>query len=186
MGASAGRGFANAEQGIQSLAFDALERLIGLGFLDALAVQHHILNPIDHPGLRRLSIPAAATRLLVKGLGVAWQIKVSHETDIGFVDAHAKGNGCDHDEALFQLKPSLVFPPRHGIEPGMVGEGLEARGIQKCSDLLGLASGLAVDDSGLSVSSLPQKWKQLLFWAFLGEKGVADVGAIKTGDETAR
>ena len=43
-------------------------------------------------------------------------------THVRFVDAHAEGDGRDHDDIVFFLKALLAFRAERGVETGVIGE----------------------------------------------------------------
>ena len=47
---------------------------------------------------------------------------MSDKTDIGFVYAHTKGDGCDDNDLLIAQKPLLVVLPNAGAQTRMVGQ----------------------------------------------------------------
>src|SRR5216684_3506376 len=73
----------------------------------------------------QLVAPDAALALLEIGA-----VEMGDEADIGLVDAHAEGDGRDHDDALLFEEPVLVALARSGIHAGMVGERGAALGAE--------------------------------------------------------
>ena len=68
---------------------------------------------------------------------------------VRFVDAHAKRNGGDDDNAFLALEARLVLGPRPRIHAGMIGQGLDSLRLQPGSGFVDLAPRQAIDDSGI-------------------------------------
>ena len=110
---------------------------------------------------------------------------MSHKTDIGFVDAHAKRQGGDHHHAVVAQKPGLVASPIGSAHAGVIGQRIKALLDQPGGGVVDPLAGGAVDDTGLA-GEFAQEGEQLAPWLILDDDAVADIGAIKTGDELTR
>ena len=75
------------------------------------------------------------------------------EAHVGFVYAHAEGDGRHHDDAVFALKPRLVQGARVGVHAGVIGERGHALLAEPGRGLLDLAPRQAIDDAGLPICS---------------------------------
>ena len=75
---------------------------------------------------------------------------MGNETDVGFVDPHAEGNGGHHDDAGFAQKTVLAGLPVGVVHAGMVGQRVEALGAKKRAGLVDLFAGQAIDDTAFA------------------------------------
>ena len=119
------RRFAVGEHGVKLLALDALLLVGRVGVLDHLAVDHHVVQPVGHPALGGLAVASGAPGFLVIGLEALRQVEVGDEAHVGLVDAHAEGDGRDHDDAVLAQEALLVALARLRVEPGVVGQGAD-------------------------------------------------------------
>ena len=72
------------------------------------------------------------------------------EADVGLVDAHAEGDGCDHDDAVLAHEPVLVPLAHVGVEAGVVGQRGDAFVVQPGGGLVDFLARLAIDDAGVA------------------------------------
>ena len=72
------------------------------------------------------------------------------EAHVGLVDAHAEGDGRDHDHAFLLEEAVLVALARRGVEPGVIGQRDAALGAEPGRDLLDAAARQAIDDAGVA------------------------------------
>ena len=103
-----------------------------------------------------------------------------HEADIGFVDAHAKGDGRDDD---FQIIPQegILHPGAFlSWQTGMVTGGADLPTTEKPGHLLSPVTAGTIDDAAHPLL-LCQKSGQLLIGLVLFNDRIANIGAIKTG-----
>ena len=121
--APAARRFAVGEQRGQALRFEDLLAFAGARLGDARVLQGDILHAVGHPGFGRFAVAAGAAGFLVVGLDAFGQVEVGDETDVGFVDAHAKGDRGAHDQAFFAQEAALVGGALGGGQAGVVGQG---------------------------------------------------------------
>ena len=103
----------------------------------------------------------------------------------GLVDAHAEGDGGDHDDAVFAQKAVLVRLAQARFQPGVVGQGVDAVLAQRLGDVFHLFARLAVDDARLARVFALDKAQQLLGRILLFDDLVADVGPVKAADKLA-
>jgi hypothetical protein len=99
-----------AEQRIELVPLAPLVLLVRLRGIHESAQLHHILEPIDHPRVRRLAVAASAPRLLVIRLDALRQIEMRDESNVGLVDAHSERDGRDDDHAVPGDEPALMRP----------------------------------------------------------------------------
>jgi hypothetical protein len=74
--------------------------LIPVGKVLQGAHGHHVGQRVEQPRLGRLAVPAGPAGFLVVGFHAGGQVKVGDESNIGFVDTHAKGNGGHHHQSI--------------------------------------------------------------------------------------
>ena len=78
---------------------------------------------VEEDGARWFSVASGAADLLVIGLDGGGQGGVDDGADIGFVDAHAEGDGGDDDFELAGLEGVLNALADGGLEAGVIGCG---------------------------------------------------------------
>ena len=101
---------------------------------------------------------------------------------VRLVDAHAEGNGCDHDQAVFAQKARLVVGPRALLKTGVIGQRLKPGHAQSLGGFLDLASRHAVDDAGLA-TELGEKGLQLRARISTRAHRIADIRPVEATDE---
>ena len=82
-------------------------------------------------------------------------------------------------------KPALVFAAHFGLQAGVVRQSRIARGIQPRGRTFDFRPGQAVDDTALAAVPF-EKRGELAPRIRLRLHGVANIGSIKTADETVR
>ena len=92
------------------------------------------------------TIAACTTGFLIVALDVFGQIRMNDVADVGFVDAHAEGDGGTDDLRLIAKEGVLVASALRRIEAGVVGDGGKSLSPQGGGECLGAFAGLAVDD----------------------------------------
>ena len=120
--AAAFGGLAESEQCIELVQLHPFELLLGIRVLDQPAQQGHVGNAVGHPGIRRKTVASGASGLLVIGLQALGQVQVGDETHVRLVDAHAKGDGGDHNDPVAAQKLALVGAAGLGGESGVIGQ----------------------------------------------------------------
>ena len=75
---------------------------------------------------------------LVVALKAFGHVEMDHKPNIGFIDTHAKSDGGDDHIDLFHKELVLVLAPDLGLQPGMVGQGLDAVDVQRFGQLFDL------------------------------------------------
>ena len=79
-----------------------------------------------------------------------------HEAHVGFVDAHAEGDGGRHHYAILAQEATLVGRARGGVETGVVGQGDDAVLPEHGRGFLHLAARQAIDDAGFVAMALEE------------------------------
>ena len=175
-------GFGETQQRIELAALHLLACIGSLRLVDKAAAERDVLRAVEHQGFGGQAVAARAACLLVVGLDAGRQVRMQHEAHIGLVDAHAEGDGGHHDQALLMLEAALVFFPRPHLHAGVVGQCGEAVGAEGGGDVLRLALGQTIDDAAFSSAGLEEA-QYLLHRARLLGGAIADIGAVKAGDE---
>ncbi len=184
--AAAARGLAVAEHRLQLLPVDvALPFARGVGAGQEAAQLADIVQPVEHVGLGRQAVAPGAAGLLVVGLEALGQVQVQHEAHVRLVDAHAEGDGGDHDQAVLLEEPVLVRGADVLVQPGMVGECWDAGPAEHVRGGVHLAARQAVDDAAAAGLLALEVVQELRLGLQLGHHTVADVGPVEAGDERA-
>ena len=77
---------------------------------------------VEKEGVGALSVASRAADFLIVLLEAFRQIVVDDEADVGFVDAHAEGDGRDHDADLVAEKPLLILGAGFVGKAGVIRE----------------------------------------------------------------
>ena len=76
---------------------------------------------------------------------------VDDEAHVGFVDAHAEGNGGNDDVYFFHEEFVLVFGTDFVVQTGVVGEGFDAVELKEFGEVFNFFSGKAVNDAAFAL-----------------------------------
>ena len=178
-------GLAEAQQHVELAALEPAAFFAGLGLFDHLPQQHHVAQAVAEPGLGRVAVAAGAAGFLVIAFQRLGQVQVRHEAHVGFVDAHAEGDGGHHHHAFLAQEAALVFRADAGVEAGVVGQGMHALLAQPGRGFFDLAARQAIDDARLAAPRR-QEIEQLASRVVLQRHPVADVRPVEGGDEPGR
>ncbi len=107
--APARRRFAQAEQRVELAALHALVRVVGIGFVDHLALLHDVAETVRHPRVRRHAIATRAPGFLVVAFDALRQVEMGHEAHVRLVDAHAERDRRAHHDAFLALEHFLML-----------------------------------------------------------------------------
>ena len=129
------------------------------------------------------AVAACPARFLVVAFDVFGHVQVGNEAHVGLVDTHAEGDGGDHDDGVFPKEAVLVVLADFLVQTGVVGQGVDALGAQRFSDIFHAFARLAVDDARVALVFTLNEAQELLCRLFLLHDGVADVGTVKAADE---
>jgi hypothetical protein len=169
------------------VALDALVGVVGLGAFQHLAQHDHVLQSVAHPGIGRQPVAPGAPGFLVIGLDALRQVEVRDEAHVRLVDAHAEGDGGDHDDAFLVEEARLVRGAHAGVEARVVGQGVEALGLEPGGDLVDALARQAVHDAGVAAVLGADEAQQPLARAAVAlADAIADVGAVEAAHEHAR
>ena len=108
-----------------------------------------------------------------------------HPANVGFVDAHAEGDGRHDNQPVIGLEAALDLAPGVGVHSAVIGQRALASVTQGGGKAFGLGAGAAVDDARLALAR-GSKGQDLLAGAVLRGKGKVDIGAVKPAEELAR
>ncbi len=126
---------------------DGLEQVLPLAIVPIVPKQDTIGG---------LAVAPGATDLLMIDVHRRGHAPVEHETHVGLVDAHAEGDGGDHNvegrrhgatKARRIDKGLLDGSPCRIVEAGVIGGCADSGLAEHARDTLGLAAGDAVDNS---------------------------------------
>jgi hypothetical protein len=145
---------------------DALVALVAFGVLQHLLEHHHVLQAVGHPGVRRQAVTAGPAGFLVVGLKRFGQVEVGDEAHVGLVDAHAEGDGGDHDQP-FLVEEAVLVGARFGGQPGVIRQRREALLAEEGRGFVDLLARQAIDDAGVA-AALGEEGQQLLARCSLG------------------
>jgi hypothetical protein len=124
------------------------------------------------------AVSAGTARFLVVVLDGLRQVAVKDEADVGFVDAHAEGDGGDDDVDVVPVEGFLVPGPLQVPEAGVVGEGLDAVAGEEGGGRFHVFSGGAVDDAGFP-GVLFQEGEDLIIEAAFWQDAVVEIGPVE-------
>ena len=97
-----------------------------MAFEDAFAQDDPIVEAVAQPADGWQAVPSGAAAFLIEVFDALRHVEVGDEADVGFVYAHAEGDGGDDDEAVFVGEAVLRgFALLHG-HAGVVGHGIQA------------------------------------------------------------
>ena len=103
--------------------------------------------------------------------------------DVGFVDAHAEGDGGADDFRLVAEEGVLVFRAFRGLEAGVIGDGGKSLGAEGGGEGLGVFPRLAIDDAGVLAAALGEI-ADLGGSAGFGGDLVFEIRPVEAGEET--
>ena len=165
-------------------------RIVRIRLVDHAALLHHVGQSIRHPRVGRHAVATCATGFLVIAFQALGQIQMRNETHVGLVDAHAKGDGRHHHDALLLAENRLMAGAHFRVHPGVIRQRADALLGQPLRGLLHLLARQAVDDAGVAGVAIhvlgADEAQQLLTRAVLLDDGVADVRTVEAGEEDAR
>ena len=81
---------------------------------------------------------------------------MADEAHVRLIDTHAEGDGGDHHHAIFLQEGVLVTRARAGVQPGVIGQRLEAVLAQELAECLRLLARAAIDDAALAAMCLEE------------------------------
>ena len=118
-------GFANIKHGVELLQLYLFLLLADGAFLDALAQQHQVVHAVAQPAGCGQAVAPCSSAFLVKMFNALRHIQMGNVAHVGFVYAHAKGNGGDDDDVFFVGEAVLVLAAGLDGQACVVGQGVE-------------------------------------------------------------
>ena len=110
--------------------------------------QAQVLGPVVQDGGGGFAVAPGAADLLVVAVQRLGDVRVDHEADVGFVDAHAERGGGHHD-VEFVVEELLVDPVPLALLPaGVVRLGAQAAFGELGGVGLGVLAGGGVQQAG--------------------------------------
>ena len=122
-----------------------------------------------------------AAGLLIIGFDIARDIEMHHEAHVGFIDAHAEGDGGHHHLQIVTLERFLHLRAAIVVQPGVVGADAQPAALQTRSGVFHLGAAVAIDNAALAALILheaPQLIERLEFF----HQRVADVRPVEAAD----
>ena len=105
---------------------------------------------------------------------------------VGFVDAHAEGDGGDHDPSVLSLEAGLSVGAQFRIETCVIGLGGIAHSGQALGRLLRLLARAHIDDAGGALRPRCQEAVELAQRLALFRKVPAQIRAVEAADQDLR
>ena len=133
-----------------------------------------------------VAVAPGPPELLVVGLDRGRQVDMDDVAHVRLVDAHAEGDGRDHDDAGLGDEAVEPLAPDVGIHAGVVGERLVTLARELAGRLLALGARQAVDDAALALAFGHEAGELAPSSSALGCDGKPDVGPVEAGDEDLR
>ena len=104
-----------------------------------------------------------------------------HEAHVGFIDAHAEGDGGHHHLQIVTLERFLHLRAAIVVQPGVVGADAQPAALQTRGGVFHLGAAVAIDNAALAALILheaPQLIERLEFF----HQRVADVRPVEAAD----
>ncbi len=135
------------------------------------------------------AIPSGPARFLIVGLEGLGHVVVDDKTHVGFVDAHAKGNGGDNDIDILHQELVLSARTLCRIHARMVRRRLYSIDLQGVGDFFHLLSAQAIDDAAAPLvfqGVLHDLAQGVFFWPhFIKQVGPVEARLVYVGTEDA-
>ena len=162
---AAGLRLGERAHGVQLVALD-IQLLSGGFFLQAAAQPGHVGRIVQQDGFGRQAVRSGAAGLLIIGFDIARDIEMHHEAHVGFIDAHAEGDGGHHHLQIVTLERFLHLRAAIVVQPGVVGADAQPAALQTRSGVFHLGAAVAIDNAALAALILheaPQLIERLEF-----------------------
>ena len=179
-------GFAQAQQRIELRCRDTTKLFVRIRLIDHAPLLHDICKAIGHPRICRCPIASRAASLLVIAFDAFRQIQMRYKSNIGFIDAHAEGNGCNNHNAVFLLKARLMFGAQCVVHACVIRQRAYALTVQPSRGFFHFAARQAIHDARIALMMVGDEVMQLPPRIQLVDDGVANVGTVETGNELPR
>ena len=166
------------------MTFDILQLPLRLLF-QTTAQPRHIGRIVKQHRFRGQAITPGATGFLIIGFDIARNIKVDHEANVWFIDAHAERHRRHHNLQVIALKFFLHVGANIIFQPSMIGRRANSLALQARSGVFYFRPAVAVDNAGLTALFLHVA-HQLIERFELLHQHVANIRTVKTADLNQR
>ena len=157
--------------------------LLRVGHLvEEMRLLRDVARAEQQQAVARQPVAPGPAGLLVVALDVFRQVVVDDPAHIGFVDAHAEGDGCADDAGVVAQEALLVPGALLGAESGVVGPGRKAAAGQRLGQALRGGAAGAVDDAALVLAAADEV-DELFQRLVLGRDPVREVGSVEARDK---
>ena len=156
-----------------------------LNLVDKKVLLVFVAIRVEQDAVAGQAIASGPARFLIVAFQGFGQIAVNDQAYVGFVYAHAKGDGRHDDRDLIAYKLLLCFTSHLGLQTRVIGQRVETLVTQVRRQRLGIFAGKAVYDGRFA----PVFFEQIEECAeriSLGPHRVIEVGAVKTSGEYLR
>ena len=154
-------------------------------FIEEVRLLRDVAAAEEEQAIAGEAVAAGATGFLIVALDIFGQVVVDDPADIGFVDAHAEGDGRADDPRIVAEKLLLIFAALGGGEAGVVGAGGETAAGEGFGDAFGGGAARAVNDAAL-VFAFADEIDDLFRGLILRDDAVGEVRAVEAGHEGLR
>ena len=122
-------------------------------FAQEAFVHLHVRPRIEEHAVALEPVTSGAPHFLIPRLHVLRHVPVDDEAHVRLVDPHAERHGRDHDVRAVGSERLLVADPLIVRQPGMIGERVDAVGLEKRGRLIHRLPAQAVHDATLPFPS---------------------------------
>ena len=166
-------------------------RVVGVGFVDHLALLHDVAEAVGHPRVRRHAVAARAPRFLVVAFDALRQIEMGDEAHVRLVDAHAERDRRAHHDAFLALEHLLMLLARLELHARVIRQRAHALALQPLGGLFDLAARQAIDHARVGRAVLVRvlgadEIEQLRARIVLFDDPITNVRPIEARHEDAR
>ena len=163
----------------------ALDLIRRLAAIDAAQGPGHVGAGKQGDALGQRPIAPGPADLLPIGLDRGWRVQMDDKADVGFVDAHAKGDGRHHHRLIGLQEFLQAVGAQALVQSGVIGQGRNAGLDQGGGHFLGGVPRAGVDDARASAPFGDQLQDALLAAPGLALGGQLQFGAGEAVDEFA-
>ena len=166
------------------MTFDILQLPLRLLF-QATAQPRHIRWIVKQHRFRGQAITPGASGFLIIGFDIARNIKVDHEADVWFIDAHAERHRRHHNLQVIALEFFLHVRTDIVFKPGVISRCADTLALQTRCGVFYFRTTITVNNPRLTALFLHVA-HQLIERFELLHQHVANIRAIKTADLNQR
>jgi hypothetical protein len=147
---------------------------------------HYITQSVRHPRVSRVAVATGTAGFLIIGFDAFGQIEMRDKTHVRFVDTHAKGDGCNHHNAIVIGEAILMPCPNMLFEAGVIRQRRQSLIRQPLRGFIDLFARQAVNNSAIAKMILPDEFEQLVARFVFLDDGITDVGSVEARDKDPR